>query len=66
MINVSSDDEHLNFENVYINVVGKYKDMHVMASRTLIVNPDKEGNQKRAYGAVFEAIEVLSKNLVVG
>lgn len=51
---------------MYINVVGKYKDMHVMASRTLIVNPDKEGKQKRAYGAVFEAIDVLCKNLVVG
>lgn len=65
-INVTSDDKFLNFENVYANVLGKYKDMHVMASRTLIINPDKEGKQKRGYLSAYEAIDLLCKNLVVG
>lgn len=38
-LNVSSDANKLNAETVYINICGKYKDMNVMASRTLLVNP---------------------------
>lgn len=38
--------------------------MNVMASRTLLVNPNDK--QKRAYNIAFEAIDVLSKSLVVG
>lgn len=49
---------------MYINVCGKYKDMNVMASRTLLVNP--KDDQKKAYLLAFEAVDVLSKNLIVG
>jgi len=38
--NVQSDSNKLSFETVYINLCGKYKDMNVMASRTLLVNPE--------------------------
>ena len=41
-INLHSDDKALNFETIYLNVLGKYKDMHVMASRTLLVNPQDD------------------------
>jgi nucleosome binding factor SPN SPT16 subunit len=37
--NVQSDSSKLNSEAVYINICGKFKDMHTMASRTLLVNP---------------------------
>jgi nucleosome binding factor SPN SPT16 subunit len=37
--NVQSDSSKLNSEVVYINICGKFKDMHTMASRTLLVNP---------------------------
>ena len=39
--NVQSDGNKLNAETLYINVCGKYKDMNVMASRTLLVNPEE-------------------------
>lgn len=38
--------------------------MHVMACRTLLVNP--EDDQKRAYKIAFEALETCAKNLIVG
>lgn len=38
--------------------------MNVMASRTLLVNPNDK--QKKAYNIAFEAIEVLSKSLKIG
>ena len=38
--------------------------MNVMASRTLLVNPDD--SQKQTYIIANEAIEILMKNLVVG
>lgn len=62
--NVSSDTNKLNSETVYINVCGKYKDMNVMASRTLLVNP--EDSQKKAYNLTSEALDVCIKNIVVG
>ena len=44
---VENDQKILNSETIYINVVGKFKDMSAMASRTLLVNP--EDDQKKAY-----------------
>lgn len=38
--------------------------MNVMASRTLLVNPDDQ--QKRAYGFALEALDVCIKNLIIG
>lgn len=38
--NVQCDTQPLNDETIYVNVCGKYRDMNVMASRTLLVNPD--------------------------
>jgi nucleosome binding factor SPN SPT16 subunit len=62
--NGQSDQSKLNSETIYVNVCGKYRDMNVMASRTLLVNPDE--SQKKAYLLAFEALEVCVKNLVVG
>jgi nucleosome binding factor SPN SPT16 subunit len=39
--NMQSDTSPLNDETIYVNVCGKYRDMNVMASRTLLVNPDE-------------------------
>lgn len=39
-LNVQSDQNKLTPETIYLNCCGKYRDMNVMASRTLIVNPD--------------------------
>lgn len=39
--NVQSDKSNLNAETIYLNVCGKYNDMNVMASRTLLVNPNE-------------------------
>ena len=63
-LNVQSDQNKLTPETIYLNCCGKYRDMNVMASRTLIVNPDD--NQKQTYIIANEALEVLIKNLVVG
>ena len=63
-LNVQSDSNKLNHETIYLNVSGKYKDMNVMAARTLIVNP--QDDQKKAYNIAFEALDVAIKNLVVG
>ncbi len=62
--NVPSDNNKLNSEAVYINICGKYKDMNVMASRTLLVNPEE--SQKKAYLICNEALDVCIKNLIVG
>lgn len=62
--NVPSDGNKLNYETVYINVCGKYKEMVAMASRTLLVNPND--NQKIAYNIANEALDVCIKNLKVG
>jgi nucleosome binding factor SPN SPT16 subunit len=62
--NVQSDSSKLQSETVYINVCGKFKEMHVMASRTLLVNP--KDDQKKAYLLAFEALDLLAKNLVPG
>lgn len=62
--NVQSDNNKLNPETIYINVCGKYKDMNVMASRTLLVNP--KDDQKKAYQIAFDAMDILTKNLIVG
>lgn len=43
---------------------GKFKDMNVMASRTLLVNPEE--SQKKAYTICNEALDVCIKNLSVG
>jgi nucleosome binding factor SPN SPT16 subunit len=61
---VQSDQNKLTAETIYINACGKYRDMNVMASRTLLVNPDE--TQKQTYIIANEALEVLMKNLVVG
>jgi nucleosome binding factor SPN SPT16 subunit len=63
-LNVQSDSNKLNHETIYLNVCGKYKDMNVMAGRTLIVNP--QDDQKKAYNIAFEAVDVVIKNLIVG
>lgn len=62
--NGQSDQSKLNSETIYVNVCGKYRDMNVMASRTLLVNPDE--GQKKAYLIAFEALDVCVKSLVVG
>lgn len=62
--NVQSDQSKLNAETIYVNVCGKYRDMNVMASRTLLVNPEE--SQKRAYNIAFETLDVCIKNLIVG
>lgn len=62
--NGQSDQNKLNSEAIYVNVCGKYRDMNVMASRTLLVNPDD--GQKKAYLLAFEALDVCVKSLVVG
>jgi nucleosome binding factor SPN SPT16 subunit len=36
---IQSDANKLTYDTIYLNVCVKYKDMNVMASRTLIVNP---------------------------
>lgn len=61
---VESDQKVLNSETVYINVIGKYRDMNAMASRTLLVNPEED--QKKAYQLAYEAFDVCLKNLVPG
>lgn len=38
--NVNCDSQPLNDETIYVNVCGKYRDMNLMASRTLLVNPE--------------------------
>ena len=63
-LNVQSDQNKLTAETIYLNACGKYRDMNVMASRTLLVNPDD--TQKQTYIIANEAIEILMKNLVVG
>ena len=63
-LNVQSDQNKLNGETIYLNACGKYRDMNVMASRTLLVNPDD--TQKQTYIIANEALEVLMQNLVVG
>lgn len=62
--NVKSDTNYLNDETIYVNACGKFRDMNVMASRTLLVNP--EDSQKHAYQVANETLDVLIKNLVVG
>jgi nucleosome binding factor SPN SPT16 subunit len=54
----------LNAETVYVNVCGKYKDMNVMASRTILVNPDD--TQKKTYIIANEALDTIIKALEVG
>ena|SRR3569833_526131 len=62
--NVNSDENKLSSETVYLNICGKYKDMHAMASRTLLVNPTDA--QKNAYIIANETLDVIIKNLKVG
>ena len=47
-----------------MNVCGKYRDINVMASRTLLVNP--EDGQKKVYLIANEALDLCIKSLVVG
>ena len=61
---MQADGNKLTPETIYVNCCGKYRDMNVMASRTLIVNPDDI--QKKTYIVANEALEVLIKSLVVG
>mmetsp|Transcript_1813 Transcript_1813/g.2416 ORF Transcript_1813/g.2416 Transcript_1813/m.2416 type:complete len:183 (-) Transcript_1813:2052-2600(-) len=58
-INMESDSSQLQpmGDAIYMNVCGKYLDMHVMASRVLIINPSDE--VKEAYGVAFEAQQHL-------
>jgi nucleosome binding factor SPN SPT16 subunit len=62
--NLQSDQNKLNAETIYVNVCGKYRDMNVMVSRTLLVNP--EDSQRKAYQLANETLDVLVKNLQVG
>lgn len=62
--NVQSDNNKLNAETIYVNVCGKYKDMNVMASRTLLVNPID--SQKNSYLLANEVLETVIKALKVG
>lgn len=62
--NGQSDQSKLAPATIYANVCGKYRDMNVMASRTLLVNPTEA--QKQAYLLAFEAVDVCTRNLVVG
>ena len=62
--NGQSDQTKLASETIYVNVCGKYREMNVMASRTLLVNPTDA--QKQAYLLAFEAIDVCVRNLLVG
>jgi nucleosome binding factor SPN SPT16 subunit len=61
---VHSDENYLTTETIYLNICGKYRDMNVMASRTLLINPDE--TQKQSYLLANEGLNVLIKNLVVG
>jgi len=59
-----SNNEKLSFSTIYINVDGKYKDMHAMASRTIFI--DAVNSQKTAYTLALEALDVGMKSLKVG
>jgi nucleosome binding factor SPN SPT16 subunit len=61
---VDSNDDKLQSQAIYINICGKYCDMSVMASRTVIVNPRDE--QKSAYILANEAEDLLIKLLKPG
>jgi hypothetical protein len=61
---VQCDTSKLNGETIYVNVCGKYRDMNVMASRTLLVNPEE--SQKKAYLIALETLDTCIKGLVVG
>jgi nucleosome binding factor SPN SPT16 subunit len=61
---IQSDSNKLTYDTIYLNVCAKYKDMNVMASRTLIVNP--QDDQKNAYLIANDALDLCIKSLVVG
>ena len=62
--NLQCDSNKLTAETIYVNVCGKYRDMNVMASRTLLVNP--EDSQKKAYLIANEALDLAIKALTEG
>jgi nucleosome binding factor SPN SPT16 subunit len=45
--NTECDNNKVGSDVIYINICGKYTDMHAMASRTLLFNPTNA--QKEAY-----------------
>jgi nucleosome binding factor SPN SPT16 subunit len=62
--NVQSNSEILNDKTIYLNVATRYKDMICMASRTILVDPDKK--QQEAYLIANDALDLCIKEMKAG